>query len=39
MVAPTTTTNPDGLISVFVTVDRDLDPAGDGYPNRIVIAQ
>jgi len=29
--------NEKGMISVFVTVDKDLDPDGDGYPNKIFI--
>ena len=29
----------DGVISVFVTVDKDLDPVGDGFPNKIFIGQ
>jgi len=31
--------NAQGLLSMFVTVDRDLDPAGDGYPNSIHVVQ
>lgn len=31
--------NKDGVVSVFVTVDKSLDPAGDGFPNRIYIGQ
>src|SRR5687767_6472318 len=23
--------------SIFVTVDKDLDPAGDGFPNKIMV--
>jgi hypothetical protein len=29
--------NQNGIISVFVTIDKDLDPIGDGYPNKIFI--
>jgi hypothetical protein len=31
--------NKDGVVSVFVTVDKGLDPAGDGFPNKIYIGQ
>lgn len=31
--------NKDGVVSVFVTVDKNLDPAGDGFPNKIYIGQ
>ena len=31
--------NKDGVVSVFVTVDKSLDPAGDGFPNKIYIGQ
>lgn len=34
-------TNPpdqNGTISVFVTVNKNLDPIGDGYPNKIAFA-
>ena len=26
-----------GRVSIFVTVDHDLDPAGDGFPNQIIV--
>lgn len=29
--------NEKGMISIYVTVDKDLDPDGDGYPNKIFI--
>lgn len=31
--------NKDGVVSVFVTVEKGLDPAGDGFPNKIYIGQ
>ncbi len=31
--------NQNGIINVFVTVDKDLDPTGDGYPNKIHFGQ
>ena len=29
----------NGKISVFITLDKDIDPVGDGYPNKIYLAQ
>jgi len=31
--------NQNGLISVFVTIDKDIDPIGDGYPNKIYLGK
>lgn len=31
------TANQGGRIAVFVAVDHDLDPAGDGFPNPILV--
>jgi hypothetical protein len=27
----------NGLVSVFVTVDKRIDPAGDGFPNKVLV--
>lgn len=27
----------NGVLSVFVTVDRPIDPAGDGFPNKVFV--
>lgn len=29
--------NKDGIVSIFVTIDKDLDPIGDGYPSKIFL--
>lgn len=29
--------NQNGIISVFVTIDRDIDPIGDGFPNKVFL--
>ncbi len=33
------TTSQNGKISLFITLDKDIDPIADGYPNKIYLVQ